>query len=406
MNTPIDRGAVAKDGRVSVLYFTNGKARGGAEEHILTLLRGLDRSRFQPYLACTPVVAECLAKDLPADVEVFPVSFGGLRELAGGLRLAHFIRRRNIEILHSHLFYSSFFASPVGWLCRVPAVVETPHVREHWRHGIKAGFWIDRFAGCFVTHYIAVSEANARYLVGEKRLPAKKVVTILNGCDLGRFEPLHRDSAALRASLGFAPGDLVLVVAARLEPQKGHRVLLDALSLVRRDFPNVRLVCVGDGSLRGQLEQQARELYLSDAVRFVGYQNDIPQWLSLADVTVLPSFFEGLPLTAIESLAAARPMVATAVDGTPEVILDGRTGFTVPPGDALSLAVAIGRLLRDPDMRRNFGQAGRSFVLEHFTQERQVEQTQQLYFDALQQRGARRFPVEGAVKSGAARSAG
>ncbi len=406
MNTPIDRGTVAKDRRISVLYFTNGKARGGAEEHILTLLRGLDRSRFRPYLACTPVVAECLAKDLPADVEVFPVSFCGLREVAGGVRLARFIRRHNIDILHSHLFYSSFFASPVGWLCRVPVIVETPHVREQWRHGLKAGFWIDRLAGRFVTHYIAVSAANARYLVGEKRLPAKKVVTILNGCDLGRFDPLHQAPAALRASLGFAPDDLVLLVAGRLEPQKGHRVMLEALPLLRRDFPNVRLVCVGDGALRGQLEQQVRELCLSDAVRFVGYQNDIPRWLSLADVTVLPSFFEGLPLIAIESLAAARPMVATTVDGTPEVILDGRTGFTVPAGDALALAVAIGRLLRDPDKRRNFGQAGRSFVLEHFTQERQVEQTLQLYFDALQQRKAYRSPVEGAVEKDVARSAG
>jgi glycosyltransferase involved in cell wall biosynthesis len=99
-------------------------------------------------------------------------------------------------------------------------------------------------------------------------------------------------------------------------------------------------------------------------------------------------------------------MVATAVDGTPEVILDGRTGFTVPPGDAPSLAEAIGRLLRDPDLRRRFGRAGRSFVLEHFTQERQVAQTQQLYFDALRQRAARLFPAEGVVESGAAKAAG
>jgi glycosyltransferase involved in cell wall biosynthesis len=393
-------------GPISLAIFSNTQERGGAEEHILTLLRGLDRKFFRPHLICSPEVAGKLQPDLPSDVALYPLTLHSPFHWASAIRLAHYLRRQRVEILHSHLFYSSLFGSPIGRFCGVPVVIETPHLRECWRKGLKGHFFVDRLIGRCVDYYIAVSHANARFLVQGKRLPARKVRTIHNGSDLRRFAPVESSQPGLRAQLGFAPDDLVLLAAARLEPQKGHCVLLDALPLVRRDFPNVRLVCLGDGALRGQLERQVRDLRLSDAVRFVGYQTDIPRWLSLADVTVLPSFFEGLPLIAIESLAAERPMVATAVDGTPEVILDGRTGFTVPPGDAPSLAEAIGRLLRDPDLRRRFGRAGRSFVLEHFTQERQVAQTQQLYFDALRQRAARLFPAEGVVESGAAKAAG
>src|SRR5437899_1294904 len=110
--------------RISILYFSNGKARGGAEEHMLTLLRGLDRTRFRPYLACSPVVADSLCGDLPSDVGLFRISFGAPAEVLEGIRLAWLVRRLRIDILHSHLFFGSLFASPVGWMCGVPVIVE------------------------------------------------------------------------------------------------------------------------------------------------------------------------------------------------------------------------------------------------------------------------------------------
>jgi hypothetical protein len=182
----------------------------------------------------------------------------------------------------------------------------------------------------------------------------------------------------------------VLVAVARLQLQKGHRVLLEALPAVQQEFPLVRLVCVGDGPLRPELERRASNLGLHEAVRFVGDRHDVPSWLALADVSVLASFFEGLPIAAIESLAAGRPVVATAVDGTPEVVIDGVTGFTVPSGDAERLAEAIRRLLRDPALRRRLGTAGRRLVQERFDQKRQLSETQDLYVRAWEARARRR----------------
>ena len=375
-----------KNRPISVLLFSNTTVRGGAEEHILTLLRGLDRKLFRLSLVCPEVLAEKLLPDLPADVELVQLWLDKLTQVAAGFRLAQVLRRRQVDILHSHTFRASLFASPVGWLCRVPVIIETAHVREAWRHGwLKGSFVVDRWVGRFVDYYIAVSEANARYLAEEKGLPGRKIVVIWNGIDLTRFNPTHLAPIGIKRSIGFDDSDPLLLVVGRLEPQKGHHVLLDALPAVCQEFPRARLVCIGDGALRGELESKARSLGLEGSVRFLGYQSNVPDWLATADVTVLPSFYEGLPISAIECLAAGKPMVATSVDGTPEVVVNEKTGLTVPPGNAELLAAAIRRLLREPELRQRLGAAGRRWAEEHFSVERQIFKTQELYLRAWEQ---------------------
>jgi len=273
----------------------------------------------------------------------------------------------------------------------VPVVIETQHGREAWRHGwLKEHYFVDRLVGRFVDQYIAVSEANARYLTEEKGLPARKVGVIWNGIDLTRFEPARVAPPGIKKSVGCNDGDPLLLVVGRLEPQKGHRVLLDAFPAVSRDFPRARLVCIGEGALRSELESKARSLGLEGNVLFVGYQSNVPDWLAAADVTVLPSFYEGLPLTAIECLASGKPMVATSVDGTPEVVVNEKTGLTVPPGDAELLAAALCRLLREPELRRQLGAAGRLWVEEQFSIQKQVFKTQELYLRARAESRRRR----------------
>jgi glycosyltransferase involved in cell wall biosynthesis len=368
-----------KHGPISVLHFTNATARAGAEEHILTLLRGLDRQHFRLNLVCDPEIADLMQPDVPEDVELIPLAFRRLGHLGAALQLAKIVREKRVDVLHSHLFWSSLFASPTGYLCRVPVVIETTHVRELWRKGFKSNFAIDRAVGRCVDEYIAVSEANARYLAREKGLPAKKIKVIRNGSDVRRFDPEYKLPASFKASLGFGESDPVLVVVARLEPQKGHKVLLNAMPTVRREFPNVRLVCVGDGVLKSELERQTRTLGLEENVRFVGVQTNVQDWLALSQISVLPSFYEGLPLVAIESLAAGVPVVATNVDGTPEIVVNGKTGLTVPPNDSNALAQAICLLLHSPELSGQFATAGRQWVLQEFTEEQQIRRTAELY---------------------------
>jgi glycosyltransferase involved in cell wall biosynthesis len=395
---------------ISVLHFSSTLARGGVEEHILTLLRGLDRSRFRLYLVCTPLVARLIRNDLPSDVRVFPLCLRKPYQVSEALRLARFIRENKIDILHSHLFYSSLFASPIAKACGVSLTIETPHIREHWRHGLlKSHFFVDRFVGHLVDRYIAVSQANARYLIEEKKLPRSKIRVIRNGCDIRHFNPRNTAPPGMKSSLGFEEDDPILLVLGRLESQKGHCFLLTALQKILDEFPKTKLVCLGEGSLRRKLEEMSRDLRLEHAVRFVGFQANVADWLALADVTVLPSLYEGLPIAALESLAAGRPVVASSVDGTIEVVLHGKTGFTVPPEDSDRLAEGVLRLLRNPELRCILGQAGRQWVLDHFTVEQQIRQTEQFYLEAFVQkvtkigtnenerRDSRAAPITGSV---------
>jgi glycosyltransferase involved in cell wall biosynthesis len=386
-----------KADRISVVHFSNERVRGGAEEHMLTLLRGLNRELFCVHLACTPELARLMKHDLPADVEVFPLRLDKPWRMWSAMELAAIIRKQHIEVLHSHLFYASLFASPLAWLCRVPVVVETPHVREVWRRGLKSSYAIDRLVGRCVSHYIAVSEANGRYLTEDKGLPRCKVHVIHNGSDLQRFQSLSSNRAELKTAMGFHTEEPVLLVAGRLESQKGHSVILDALPLVRRRFPNVRTVFAGGGSLLQQLQQQVKRLGLQGAVDFVGFQSNIEEWFSIADITVLPSFYEGLPLVAIESQAAGTPLVATAVDGTPEIVINEKTGLTVPPGDSGALTEAICKLLADPLLRQQYGRAGRSLVFQKFSQEQQIRKTEQIYLSSRERVHAGRLDELAAV---------
>jgi glycosyltransferase involved in cell wall biosynthesis len=345
--------------RIRLAYFSNSVVRAGVEEHILTLLHGLNRELFQPHLICPPDLVEKLGSDLPSDVIVSALQCSSPVNIGAAYRLSR---------------------SPIGRLSGVPLIVETPHLRESWRHGwFKGSFVVDRCVGHCVDLYIAVSDANAKYLHETKRLPKNKIQTIRNGSNTDRFHPSHSAPSELKTALGFATEDPVILVPARLEPQKGHEVLLKALAHVVVSFPRVRVVCAGEGALRRSLEEQTRNLGLEKNVRFIGHIAKPEDWLALCDFSVLPSLFEGLPLVAVESLAAGRAMVATDVDGTPEVILDGKTGLTVPPGDAVQLADAISRMLGDRELRAEMGRAGRIWVLNNFTQKRQLELTQDSY---------------------------
>jgi glycosyltransferase involved in cell wall biosynthesis len=151
----------------------------------------------------------------------------------------------------------------------------------------------------------------------------------------------------------------VIGTVARLSPQKALHVLLEALPAVIREVPEVRVLIVGDGSERPRLEKLADRLGVASCVYFAGNRVDVPDQLLAMDVFVLPSLFEGLPLAILEAMAAGRPVVATAVDGVPEIVKDGVTGFLVSPGNPAQLARALVRLLRDPRTAARFGDAAR-----------------------------------------------
>jgi glycosyltransferase involved in cell wall biosynthesis len=364
---------------IRLLFVLTQPVRGGVEEVVLALLRRLDPHEFRLAVAAPRPLLDAFAPDLRGvrvDAEaIAPESPFDRRELG---RLAAFIRRFAPDIVNPHLFRSTAVAAPLARL-HGARVVETYHGREGWRRGLVRGSFLpDRLVARLVDRVIAVSEAARTFLVRGKGYPERKITVVPNGRDLSVYRPgVARDSA--RKELGLDRAVPLVGVVGRLEAQKGHGYLLQAWPEVVEEFPDARLLLVGEGSLRGELEARARTLGVAESIIFAGFRADIPRMLDAVDVVALPSLYEGMPLTAIEGSAMARPVVATAVDGTPEVVRDGRTGRLVPPADPGALSRALRDLLRDPETARRMGEAGRDWVLTRFDLERQVAATAHVY---------------------------
>jgi len=217
--------------------------------------------------------------------------------------------------------------------------------------------------------FLAISSSTRDDLVA-RGIPGARVAVVECGLDHERYR--------VDPAVGKNARPTILFVG-RVRRYKGLDGLVRALPAVRARVPDARLVVVGDGSLRRALEAQARELSITSSVIFTGFRTDVARLIDAMDVLALPSLYEGMPLTAIEAAAMARPVVATAVDGTPEVVEHGVTGLLVPPVNAAALSAALFTLLADPDRARRMGAAGRRRTLDRFDLTRQVEATAVVY---------------------------
>ena len=312
--------------RISVLHFTNSMLWGGVEEHICNLLGNISRDLFRAHLVCDPVLFERFRNVIPDDIDVTPLAFSSPTHVGSALRFARLLFRERVRIVHSHMFWSSLFASPIAWAGRVPVIVETLHGTEAWRTGWKASCLVDRATTGFVSKYIAVCQSDAQFLQHKKHILPKKIAIIHNGVDARRFCGPQDARNAIRRSLGFMEADVVVIMVARFHRGKGHAILLNAIRELRPLCPLLKVVCLGEGEGEPELRALSEEYGIADSVRLVGYQQNVPEWLAAADINVLPSFYEGLPLTILEAMASALPTVATNVGGIPEAIENGVTG--------------------------------------------------------------------------------
>jgi glycosyltransferase involved in cell wall biosynthesis len=367
--------------RIRILHILTNEVRGGIEEGVLSLLRLMDRERFVPLLACPPKLIEAYGRELGDDLKVYPLPrLCRPYQVSAMVQLVRILRASAPDVVHTHLFVTSLCVAPVAKLIGIPVVVESCRIREGWRGNAWKGYWIDRVVDGFVDANVTNSDALRRYLLEVKRFPADKVVVIRNGRDLSRvLAPPVSETAALRREFHLCPDALVVVAPGRLEAQKGHDYLLQALPAVLKQFPNLRMFIVGEGSLRQQLAAKITELNLQDHVMLTGYRKDVYDLFRLSDLVVLASLFEGLPLVAIEAGALGKTILATAVDGTPEVVLHGETGWLVPPANSADLAVAMCKLLVDAELRARLGEQARKYVTQEFSFDRLVVETEGLY---------------------------
>lgn len=379
--------------QIKLIKFVAGFAFGGTERQAVTLARALDRCRFDLHISCLRRLGHFLpeveALGVPL-VEYRIARLYGPGALKQQLRFAAYIKQNSIQIVHTYGFYPNVFAIAAAKLAGAAVVASIRDAGVDLRPMQKrAQRIICRLADCIVAN----AEAVRRWLI-EEGYDGRKITVIRNGIDAGRF--IGKNSLpGLRQELGL-PADAPLVaVLSRLHPLKGVEYFLEAAAVVVRDFPQARFIIVGDRPMwkddvivgdiayLRELQSRAIQLGLGKSVFFTGVRLDVAEILSEVAVSVLPSLSEGLSNTLLESMAAGIPMVATTVGGNPEVVQDGVTGFLVPPRQPEALANAICRLLQSREMAVAFGQAGRRRVAEHFSVEKIVAETEQLYLRLL-----------------------
>ncbi len=371
---------------IPILYVIPHMSFGGAQKHLLEVLRLLDRQRFSPLLCCLTTDREGSSHFLQRVRELdVPIIDAGVRSASNSLirphtflqmlRLARMLRERRVQIVHSYLFHANWFGTITGRLAGVPVVIASKRsldvytrIGERWACRL-----VNRLSNRVTVNALAVRD----HVHQTEGCPLEKIVVIPNGIDPTRVN--SKNGTGRTESLNSVPSGPVVGTVGRLSWKKGQEDLLKAAALVLSRVPKACFLLVGGGPLQGELQSRARKLGIEDHVRFAGSVEDGAAVLSQMDIFVLPSHMEGMSNSLLEAMAAGKPIVATNVGGNPEVVVDGKTGLLVPPKNPKALARAILRLLANPGLARSLGEAGRVRVESEFTLEKMVARMEALY---------------------------
>lgn len=364
-----------------VVHFIDSTEFGGTEKCLLNLLVGLDQQEWLPVLVhhAEPGLKPLLKEASKLGVSLHPVPVARpARALTMMFGLFRVLLEERPTVFHAHLNWQG--ACGYGLLAaaalRIPAVVATNHSFVEVPLS-RVGRLKSRVIDACMDRYIAVSRGVAKSLCDALGVKDRKLSVVPNGVPLDDYH--SRPDPQLHAEMMGRSCKHIVLTSARFVEGKGHRYLIEAAAQV----PEAVFVLAGDGPTRSEIEALASSLGVTDRVRFLGHREDIIELLSICDVFVLPSMFEGLPLTVLEAMAAGKPVIATAISGTDESIVHGESGLLVPPRNASALAVAIRTVLNDPFLAGKLAASGQERVREKFSVQNMVEGVVGIYEEVL-----------------------
>lgn len=374
------------EARIPVVLAESGTSVGGTERVVWELATRLPRARFDVsvWLSTAPGVDE-LARALEArEVAVERVAEVDSRWDWGGMAATwRRLRRARPRLLHVHHVWPAAdrYLASLAAFAGVPHLVVTEHITGTSHSAEQVA--LKRHELGRADAVTAVCGAVAETLVRDYGIARERVRVVPNGAEPPDEESEWAPARALRERLGAGPLRPLWVCAARLEEQKGHDVLLEALAAIQARGLEFVMALAGDGSRRAALEARAAGLGVAARLRFLGQLDEVGPLLTAADAVVLPSRWEGLPLSLLEAMVRGRPVVATAVGGVPEVMTDGVHGRLVPPDDAVALADALEAFHRRPDAAQRLGREGARHAREHYSWTRVIETFEAVYDEAL-----------------------
>ena len=375
-----------QDSRAHVLHLTFGMGIGGMERVIMDLCRYVDPDRYR-FSICCLFIRGPLADEIES--EGIPVHYcrnqSRIARHLRSLELARLFPRMDIQVLHTHHTSAFVDGAIAGRLARIPVIINTDHsqaypIPHRWS-------LLQRGASMIVDEVIAVSEDTRRDLIRHLKISPKKLSVIHNGIQLkGRTGRAPED---IRRELGIPAEAKVVGAVARLETQKGLDLLLDAAPLVQAVAPETWFLFVGGGTKESWLKERAASLGLDHRVVFTGWRRDAIDLLSTFDCYASSSNFEGMPMSMLEAMASAKPIVATAVGGCPDLVQDSENGFLVHSRDPRELADALLRVVGPSGDARRLGDRSRRLYERHFTAEAMARAYADLYGKHLARKGIR-----------------
>jgi len=385
--------------RVKVLRVIARLNMGGPALHVAYLTAGLQKRGYDTTLAAGSLargedsmafVAEGLGVEV-VRIDELGREISPLRDVLATFKLARLIRRERPQILHTH----TAKAGTVGRVAALLAGSRRPPIVVHTFHGhVLRGYFgpvrslmfrlLERWLASSTTALVAVSPQVRDDLVALGIAPRERFAVIRLGIELDARVAAQQDGRSeSRRYLGIPLNRFAVGWIGRMTAVKRTDDVLLAFKALRDSGVDACLCMVGDGPDRGQLERRAHELGIVRDTLFLGYQEDVASFYAAFDALVLPSGNEGTPVSAIEALAAGRPVVATRVGGVPDVVRDGEDGFLVEAGATDELADRLARLARDPDLREEMGRRGRERVLPRYAVDRLVDDVDRLYRSLL-----------------------
>ncbi len=360
-----------------VLQLIETSGIGGAETVVLELCKRLDKNCFLPIVVL--LHDGWLNQQLiNHGIETIIIKNKYPYDPFCLWQLIKIIKKRNVDIIHSHEFMMNVYGTITAFLTNRPNIV-TIHGKnyfwEKWRRRIAY-----RFMAYFATKTVSVSEDLKKFIVDKVGIDADKISVIYNGIDVERFNSnlSPQDKMKLKKELGI--NGIVIGTIGNPYPVKGHIYLIKAASKVINEYPDATFLIIGKQTkYMDELKKEVLNLNLENNIKFLGFRDDIPQLLQLMDVFVLSSIHETFSIATIEAMAALKPIVVTKCGGPEEIIIEGKTGFFVPPMDSEALAEKILTLLKNKELAEKLGQSGSEWVRQKFTMKAMIKNYRELY---------------------------
>jgi len=358
-----------------IIFVNYSLDMGGAETLILDICRGLDPKKFEPMVCCLVGNGILQGEFEKSGIPVHVIGKRSGIDLSLSFRFMKLFKKLKIDIVNTHGSANWLFAGIAAKMCGIP-LIHTEHTKPYFN--LKKWMKIEKVMSIVTNQIITVGAKVARFMIDEEGISEKKIKVIYNGIRTELYE-LNIDVAKKRAEIGVGEKDIVIGVVARLFPNKDHKMLFHAFKKVAYHIPLAKLVLVGDGPLKSDLIATAEELDITNKVIFLGNRRDIPELLQTFNVFALSSILEGLPIVLLEAMAAELPIVATNVDGNPELVINGETGYIVPPREPDLFADALIKLLSNSCEAKEMGLRGKERVRKHFSYPSMMKDYNEIY---------------------------